>query len=33
MNNASNFNLENTYSAPFLDQIIKNRLIEMVPFP
>jgi len=33
MNNASNFNLENTYSAPFLDQVIKNRLTEMVPFP
>ncbi|MFJ4348867.1 YcaO-like family protein [Pseudomonas sp. NPDC089401] len=33
MNNAHKINLENTYSTPFLQEIIESRLKCMVPFP
>lgn len=33
MNNARHFNLENTYSAPFHNEIISSQNSKMVPFP
>ncbi|MFJ4157628.1 YcaO-like family protein [Pseudomonas sp. NPDC089752] len=33
MNNSNNLNIDNTYSAPFLHNIIASQLSHMVPFP
>ncbi|GLH33315.1 hypothetical protein BR1R5_27020 [Pseudomonas sp. BR1R-5] len=33
MNNAHHLNLENTYSRPFLNDVIISQLTRMVPFP